>query len=312
MFDAEEYFAQVEKELESCRATMGVDGPRYFPSRHKWEAIQFNLILAIKSGGPGIKTLDLVSQKKDTFGTWVGDQVLSVSERYRLPIRAVGTTFYKSLACFMVRDTSDIISPRDLKGNVVGVYYGFDTETILNELLRQAGLTQNDIKVVQANYNLAPFISGKVDAWPSYVINEPIDIQRYHIPVRLLRPDAFNIKYYSDTIVVHDDTLRNNRDLVMRFLSASQRGWRAALADPEEAVRDTLAFDPTLKAEDQRKMLEAEVPYINSSNPMFQMSEQVWQSMAETLHRQGAVQDLASYKNIVDFQVAADAETKYH
>lgn len=50
MFDAEEYFEQVAKELESCRAAMGVDGPHYFPSLHRWEAIQFKLILKFPTG----------------------------------------------------------------------------------------------------------------------------------------------------------------------------------------------------------------------------------------------------------------------
>jgi hypothetical protein len=50
MFDAEEYFAQVEKQLGSCRATVGVDGPHYFPDQEKWEAIHFNVIIEFPSG----------------------------------------------------------------------------------------------------------------------------------------------------------------------------------------------------------------------------------------------------------------------
>jgi NitT/TauT family transport system substrate-binding protein len=271
-----------------------------------------NLDVTIRSGGAGIKALDLVAQKQDTFGTWVGDQVLSNFDKYDLHIRAIGTTFYKTLACFMVREDSPIHSAADLKGKVVGVYYGYDTETILNELLRQVGLTTNDLTLFQANYNITPFILKKVDAWPSYVINEPVDAKRQNIRVRTINPEAFGIKYYSDTIIVHDDTLRNDRDMVMRFLSATQRGWRAALSNPEDAIAATLEFDSTLKADQQREMLNAEVPFINASNPLFQMSEEVWKSMSEILQRQGALRDVSSYRKLVDFGVAQDADKKYH
>jgi hypothetical protein len=50
MFDAELYFDQVARELNSCRATIGVDGPHYYPTRSKWEAIQFSVIVEFPSG----------------------------------------------------------------------------------------------------------------------------------------------------------------------------------------------------------------------------------------------------------------------
>jgi hypothetical protein len=50
MFDAEEYFAQVAKQLGSCRATVSVDGPHYFPDQEKWEVIQFNVKIEFPSG----------------------------------------------------------------------------------------------------------------------------------------------------------------------------------------------------------------------------------------------------------------------
>jgi hypothetical protein len=55
VFNAEEYFAQIEKELGSCRATVGADGPRYFPSRAQWDVIQFKVIVEF----PGGEVLDV-------------------------------------------------------------------------------------------------------------------------------------------------------------------------------------------------------------------------------------------------------------
>ncbi len=48
--DAEAYFEQVERELHSCRATVGANGPHYYPNRNKWEVIKFDVIVQFPSG----------------------------------------------------------------------------------------------------------------------------------------------------------------------------------------------------------------------------------------------------------------------
>jgi len=50
VFDAEEYFEQVAKELNSCRGKVGGDGPHFYPNRAKWDAILFNVIVEFPSG----------------------------------------------------------------------------------------------------------------------------------------------------------------------------------------------------------------------------------------------------------------------
>jgi hypothetical protein len=50
MFDTEAYFGQVERQLHSCRAEIGLDGPHYLPTRNRWEAIFFKVIVQFPSG----------------------------------------------------------------------------------------------------------------------------------------------------------------------------------------------------------------------------------------------------------------------
>jgi hypothetical protein len=63
MFDAKEYFVQVERLLGSCRAsTVGIeiviDGPHYLPSLEHWEVITFKARIAWPSGEV-LEVLDL-------------------------------------------------------------------------------------------------------------------------------------------------------------------------------------------------------------------------------------------------------------
>ncbi len=267
--------------------------------------------LGIEPGGKDFNVPLLVAEGRADFGIWVGDQVLVAFDKRKMPIRAIGTVFNRSLACFMVREDSGIFKPTDFAGKTIGIYPGFDTESIYLELLRRFRLDRNTIKEYPAAYSIVPFLRREVDIWPSYVINEPLAARENNVPVTCLGPENFGIQYYSDTLIVKDSLLRDNRDLVLRFVEASERGWRYALSHPDEAVEIVLKNDPSLKREHETAMLRALAPYINPTDPMFKMDSAVWKSMAEILKSRGAIDDVTSAERVGDFQIAEEAHQKH-
>jgi NitT/TauT family transport system substrate-binding protein len=269
------------------------------------------LDVTIGAGGIGFNVPALVATEKEDFGIWMGDQVLLAFDQQKLPIKAIGTVFKRSLACFMVKADSGIESPKDFRGKRIGVYPGFDTETIYHELLRRYGVPQDQVTNYPAAYTLVPFIAGQVDVWPSYVINEPIVAQEQKVPVRLLDPATFGINYYSDTIIVNERTLRERESTVKRFLEASEEGWRYALSHPEEAVDIVTKYDPSLDKHHQAEMLRAEAEYLNTTDPLFEMKPATWQSMATILSQQQAISDPQSYTRLCDFTVAGKAHQSH-
>ena len=103
------------------------------------------------------------------------------------------------------------------------MYYGYDTETIYLALLKKYNVDRSKIKETALQYDLGRFLRGDVDVWPSYVINQPLAAKEAGVDVRLLTPDEFGIRYYSDSIIVSDATLQNHRDRVARFLRVRAR-----------------------------------------------------------------------------------------
>lgn len=284
----------------------------FYVAKEKGFYARRGIDLSIHSGGLGFNAPLLVANKQDDFGIWVADQVLTGFDKQHLPIRAIGTVYNRSLAGFMVRAESTILTPNDFVGKTVGIYHGFDTETLYQELLSRFHVDRSRIIEYPAAYNIQPFIQRQVDVWPSYVINEPLTAEENGMAVRVLTPDQFSIHYYSDTIIVHDDTLREKRDLVERFLEASEEGWREALSHPDDAVGIVLRYDPSLKPAHETRMLAALTPYLNSGDPLFRMNSGTWESMGQILKRQGGINDASSFKRLCDFEVATDAHKDYH
>jgi len=279
----------------------------FYVAREKGFYKDLNLDIDIEPGGSSFNVPTMVSTGQADVGIWVADQVLRGYGHAGMPIRAVGVVFRKSLVCFMVKKDSSILSPADFRNRTIGVYPGFDSESIYTELLGQFHISRQEVKEYPAAYSIVPFLSGQVDVWPAYIVNEPLAAIEHGQPVRCLSPDAFGIRYYSDTVIVKDEILAKRRDVVIRFLRASEMGWRYALSHPDEAVETVLKYDPSLKRDHERAMLLALAEYVSPTDPFFQMDPAVWKVMADQLHAAGTIPDASSVLGAIDYKAASEA-----
>ncbi|MCP9625972.1 ABC transporter substrate-binding protein [Rhodopseudomonas palustris] len=249
------------------------------------------LDVQINSGGPDFNAMTLVAAGSDTFGIWTGDQiVLAIAKG--LPLTPIGAIFNQSLAAYMVKASSDIRTPKDFEGRTVGMYYGYDTETLYLSLLSRFSVDRSKIHETPVQFDLARFFSGEIDVWPSYAINQPIAAELNGVPVRLITPHEFGIKYYSDVLFVRSDYLRTHKDVVSAFIRASVAGWRYALDHRDEAVDIIISRTPSLKREQQKRMLDIVATYLNvNSVPSFFLDESTWRSIETILQDQGLLKE---------------------
>ena len=133
---------------------------------------------------------------------------------------------------------SGITRPADLKGKRVGVYsLSSGTRQNLAVLLHQVGLSEKDVTIeVTGLLNFAPVIQGQVDATAAtdtglYVARLKGLPEVTVIEVR----DSLNLP--SDIFVVTEETYRNKKPLLARFLAAYRDSAAWMIANPEEAAR---------------------------------------------------------------------------
>lgn len=260
------------------------------------------LDVTINPGGQDYNAATLVGNGSDDFGIWTADQVMLAASR-GVPIQAVGVVFDRSLAAFMVKASSGIKTPKDFEGKTVGMYYGYDTETIYLHLLKQFNVDRSKIKEVALQYDLTPFLHGDVDVWPAYVINQPITAKLAGVDVNLLTPEQFGIHYYSDTIIVSDKTLKERSDTVIKFLKATELGWEYAINHRDETIDVVMKTDSHLDRKQQSAMLDVVADYLNKK-PMFAMDPTVWNSIASLLLEQGLLKEQPKLDDFVDFKIA--------
>lgn len=281
----------------------------FYVAKEKGYYRDAGLDVTINGGGQDFNAVTLVASGSDDIGIWTADQVMLALAR-EIPVRPVGVVFDRSLAAFMVRRTSGIHTPKDFEGRTVGMYYGYDSETIYLALLKRFNVDRTKIQETALQYDLGRFLSDEVQVWPAYVINQPLAVKAAGIEVDLLRPEQFGIRYYSDTIIVAQKTLAERRGMVSRFLAASERGWRYAIEHRDETTDIVLKMDPHLNREHQRKMLDVVADYLRPSGPLFEMDRDVWRSIGSLLVEQGLLKKVPNLEGLMDFQLAGEAHEK--
>src|SRR5690606_24910961 len=82
-----------------------------------------------------------------------------------LPLRRVGTLVATPLNCLMVKADGPVQEIADLKGKKIGYSVSGVEEALVGQILASAGLTMNDIGMVNVHGSRSPaWIAGQVDA----------------------------------------------------------------------------------------------------------------------------------------------------
>lgn len=251
---------------------------------------QAGINCTLRPGGQDFNVGQLVAAGSDDFGVWSADQVL-LARSQGVPIVAVGVIYQESPVCFFSRKDSGIKVPQDFIGKKVGMQYGTNVRTEYVAMMKHVGLDMSRVTEVPSRFDLRPFLSGEVDVWNGYTINEPLVAESLGVPVHLIRPSDYGVDMYADCLIATETTVRDRPDLVRRFVASVIRGWEYALAHREEALRIVLDQDSSLREEHERMMLDESARLIEARSAgvlgIGRMDEKIWRGMLEEIKDQG-------------------------
>lgn len=167
-----------------------------------------------------------------------------------LPLRRVGTLVAMPLNCLMVRADGPVQQVADLKGRKIGYSVAGVEQALVSALLKTAGLTLDDVEMVNVNWSLTPaLLSGQVDATIGGYRNfEATQMRLAGGEGSCLFLEEEGLPAYDELIFVANPE-RMDRERISRFLSAVERGTQFMLNHPEEAREVFAAHAPDLSDE---------------------------------------------------------------
>ncbi|MGZ8874809.1 MAG: ABC transporter substrate-binding protein, partial [Halobacteriota archaeon] len=153
------------------------------------------LLVEIEPGGFAVNTPMEVAQGNAEFGIVQPDQLILAQTQLTGSnrLRAIAIIFKESMTCFMVRTTSGIKTVSDFRGRRVGTKETTNVDVEFRAMLQKAGVRSAEMELIPVQYDIGLFISGRIDIFPGFVINEPYIARKAGIETELLKPSQFGV-----------------------------------------------------------------------------------------------------------------------
>lgn len=210
-----------------------------------------------------------------------------------LPLVRIATLINKPLRCMAVKANGGVNSIKDLKGKSIGyAVSGIDT-AMLKTMLNKNGLTLQDVKLINVNYDLTQaLLTGRVDAVTGIIRNfELIQMKLAGFKARAFYPEQNGVPPYDELILVVNKKALNDPRLP-KFMTALQQGEDYLQQHPQQSWQQFVQNHPELNNELNREAWFATLPDF-AKNPG-EFSADKYNNFAQFMLKQGLVSRLMS------------------
>ena len=271
----------------------GGDQPPFFLGAAKGFYREAGIDLRIIEGKGAAPNATLLAQRSEHFSV-IDANVLALSAGQGLSIRSIGTFVQQAPFDLIYKGASGIKMLADLKGRTVGLQSGEAMTALFPLLLSSNHVDPASVRIVSVTGANKPQLlyQGQVDAVGGYVTGE-------YYRVKLGAPAGMEIAQilYKDwgistlnaSVATHDELIKENPDLVKRFMAATVKAWEHARRNPAEAVDATLAAAPRSSREFLAETLgwafKLAQTERSAGRPAGWTSEQDWSSTLDLLEK---------------------------
>jgi NitT/TauT family transport system substrate-binding protein len=210
----------------------------------------------IRPGGPGVDPEGVVASGAADFAQAGGIESLLAVRDAGLPVVAIAAVFQRIDVAFIAKSQSGIVRFADFPGRVVSIWYT-GVHLILRGLLRQAGIDPASIVEVPQASSMKPLLQDEVAVAAATFFNQLPQLRAQGLAdLAIFDPADYGIVFPRDTIVTSEAMVAERPEVVRRFLRASLRGWKYAIANQSEAVDAVLRREPKLDRNHQATMMQ--------------------------------------------------------
>lgn len=259
----------------------------YYVAKEKGYYSDAGLDVSIQPGGSDFPSIQMVAGGSEQFGVTGADQIL-IARSKGVPVVAIAVVYRENPFVLFALKKSGITKATEFGGRNIGLKIGGSEELIYRAVLKNAKVDKASLHEVPVKFDLSPLLTGQVDVWPGYVINEVIAAEEKGFEVAVIKPADYGVRLYADTLFTTERMLKEQPELVRKFVTATIRGWTDAVADPEAAARVTVKFGNKLDYAHELAMMKASVPLIKTGpEPVGASKKTNWDELQKMLVEAG-------------------------
>lgn len=233
----------------------------FYVAKDKGYYAAAGLDVSIQPGGSDFPAIQMVAGGSEQFGVTGADQVL-IARSKGVPVVAIAVIYRENPFVLFALKSSGITKASQFGGRNVGLKIGGSEELLYRAVLASAGVDKKALHEVPVKFDLTPLLTGQVDVWPGYLINEVIAVQEKGFDVTVIRPTDYGVAMYADTLFTTERMLKEKPEVVRKFVAATIHGWSDAVGDAQGAAHATIKFGNKLDYDHELAMMKASIPLI--------------------------------------------------
>ena len=266
--------------------------PSYYLAKERGFYLEEGIDATIVEGQGSATTVKLVAAGTDTFGEAdYGTMAKGIARG--IPVKGIfGILQMHPMAVATPQDLG-VKRPQDLAGKSLAVAAGGGDQQVLPAFLAAHGLSDK-VRVVQLSSGAAKreaLLQRRVDGVIAYVNEQVPQIEAAGLKLNVLPFAEHGVRLLGTGILASTKTLKEQPDLVRRFIRATARGFVAAQQDPEAAVAAALKHFRERDRAVTLKELTLSFALYRTPNtvgkPLGWMAKQDWEMNQEILLRYG-------------------------
>jgi NitT/TauT family transport system substrate-binding protein/putative hydroxymethylpyrimidine transport system substrate-binding protein len=189
---------------------------------------------------------------------------LGIARERGIDLVGLAPIVQRPLAAILARSDGPVRRPRDLQGRSVGVTGLPSDEAVVDSEVEADGGNPGKVERVTIGFTAIPSLAAnKVDAATGFWNAEGVALRQQGVPIRVFKLDDYGAPPYPELVLTTSrKLLESDPDLVDAVISATRRGYAFTERDPESALGDLLAADPSLDRSDQKAQLKALLPIL--------------------------------------------------
>lgn len=219
------------------------------------------LQVELRERNPEQDYIEQVASGQAEYG--IGDSGIIAQYANGKPIAALAAIFQHDALVLFSKHASGIVSPYEMAGKRIMYDVVGENNAQVRALLAEANLNESHFQKIAETFNDADFIANKVDVMSGYITDRPFSFRAAGIKVNIINPQSYGIDFYGDLLFTSRKELQQHPGRAERFLRASLKGWKYALANPEliiQLIRKSYSAKVSLgqlryEAEETRKLI---------------------------------------------------------
>jgi len=226
----------------------------------------------------------LIAAGQGDFGISYQEEV-TVARSQDIPVVAIAAVIQHNTSGFASPVSKNIKTPRDFEGKTYGGWGSPAEEAILKAIMEQDGADFSKVNILNiGSSDFFTSVERDVDFCMIYWGWTGIEAQLRNVDLNYIQMKDWHpaLDFYTPVIIASEDQIRNNPELVEKFMRATSRGYQYAIEHPQEAADIMLKAVPEL----DREMITASQEYLageyQADAPRWgEMKASVWKAYAD-------------------------------